>query len=188
MKKFIPTFLIAIGLFVYIPNAFTNEQGRVDGSRWFPFNGKAIIKGTAPESLITGEINLMEGRGGLTVEAKVTHVPPGKHGFHFHENGSCDDMGKAAGGHFNPDKVNHGFLPKDGFMHAHAGDMGNIEVGPDGTGAMQVFLPGLCMADCKHAVGGKAIILHEKEDDFGQPTGNAGGRIGCGIITIEDTK
>jgi Cu-Zn family superoxide dismutase len=33
-------------------------------------------------------------------------------------------------------------------------------------------------------VGGRAIILHEKMDDFSQPTGNAGGRIGCGTIIV----
>jgi len=29
---------------------------------------------------------------------------------------------------------------------------------------------------------GRAIIVHEKQDDGGQPSGNAGGRIGCGVI------
>ncbi|MBI3323135.1 MAG: superoxide dismutase family protein, partial [Candidatus Omnitrophica bacterium] len=32
--------------------------------------------------------------------------------------------------------------------------------------------------------GGRSLILHEKVDDFGQPLGNAGGRIGCGVIRI----
>ncbi|MBI3602566.1 MAG: superoxide dismutase family protein [Candidatus Omnitrophica bacterium] len=188
MKKLILTFLVVAGFFVYVSNVFANEQGQVDGPRWWPYQGKAIIKGTTGDSPITGEVNLAEDRGGLIIDAKVMHVPPGKHGFHFHENGSCEEMGKAAGGHFNPDKVTHGYLPKDGFMHAHAGDLGNIEVGPDGTGTLHIFLSGLCLADCKHAVAGKSVILHEKPDDFSQPTGNAGGRIGCGIIEVQEKK
>ena len=144
---------------------------------------KAVIAGTAPDSKISGQATFTEEKGGLMVEAMVTGLTPGKHGFHIHENGSCDDSGKAAGGHFNPDKSMHGFMPKDGMAHAHPGDMGNIEAGADGTGSVNVFLAGVSLKDGNYAVAGKAIIVHEKEDDFGQPTGNAGGRIGCGIIT-----
>lgn len=143
---------------------------------------RAAIKGTAADSKISGSVTLTEGKEGLTIVAKVSNVPPGKHGFHIHEKGSCEDTGKAAGGHFNPNKVDHGFMPKNGHMHAHAGDMGNITVGKDGTGKLKIFLAGATLKEGKYAVDGKAIILHEKEDDFGQPTGNAGGRIGCGII------
>ena len=148
--------------------------------------GKVTIKGTAPESKIYGEMVLVEENGGLTIDANVTNVPPGNHGFHIHEIGSCADSGKAAGGHFNPDKVQHGYLPKDGHQHAHAGDMGNIEVGADGAGKLKLFLPGMTLKDGNFAVSGKSVILHEKEDDFGQPTGNAGARIGCGIIDVTD--
>ncbi len=150
----------------------------------FAAQGKVTIKGTTPDSKISGEVKLTEENNGLTVEATVANAAPGKHGFHFHENGSCEDSGKAAGGHFNPDKVAHGFLPKDGHLHAHAGDMGNIEVGADGTGTLKEFLPGVSLKEGTYAVGGKALVLHEKEDDFSQPTGNAGGRVGCGIVEV----
>lgn len=144
--------------------------------------GTAIIKPTASNSKITGNVILTEGNGGLTVVAKVANVPPGKHGFHIHAIGSCADMGKAAGGHFNPDKSPHGLWPKDGAMKAMAGDMGNIDVGADGTGSLTIFMPMLTLNAGKYAVNGLSVILHEKEDDFSQPLGNAGGRIGCGII------
>ena len=145
---------------------------------------KVALNPTNDQSNISGEVALTEEDNGLTVEATVANVSPGKHGFHFHENGSCEEGGKAAGGHFNPDKVEHGYLPKDGHGHAHAGDMGNIEVGADGSGTLKVFLPGVSLEQGAYAVAGKAIILHAKEDDFGQPTGNAGDRIGCGVIEV----
>ena len=62
---------------------------------------------------------------------------------------------------------------------AHSGDMGNIDIAEDGTGKLELTLPEVSLND----ISGLAVILHEKVDDFGQPTGNAGGRIGCGIIT-----
>ena len=116
--------------------------------------GTAVLKGTSPDSKITGTVTLREEKGGLTVVAKVANVPPGSHGFHIHAVGSCADMGKAAGGHFNPDKSPHGLYPMDGPMKAMAGDMGNIVVGPDGTGVFSVFMPGLTLNDGKYAVNG----------------------------------
>ena len=148
--------------------------------------GMATIKGTAKDSQIIGSVSFMEMNDGLQVEASVANAPVGKHGFHVHEKGDCGDDGKAAGGHFNPGKVMHGFLPKDGAMQAHAGDMGNVEVGSDGKGKISEFLPGVHLLGKDPSVAGLAVILHEKEDDFGQPTGNAGGRIGCGVIMIQD--
>lgn len=140
------------------------------------------LKATKEGSAISGTVRLEEVPEGLRVSADVKGALPGKHGFHFHENGSCADEGKAAGGHFNPDGVVHGLLVKDGHSHAHAGDMGNIEIDPDGTGKLETTLPGLSLSEGKYNVSGRAIILHEKEDDFGQPTGNAGGRVGCGVV------
>jgi len=147
---------------------------------------RVVITGTMPGSKVSGEALFTEENGGLTVQAFVTGLTPGKHGFHIHENGSCEDAGKAAGGHFNPDKVMHGYMPKDGMGHAHPGDMGNIEADADGKGRVKVFLAGVTLTEGKYAVTGKSIIVHEKEDDFSQPTGSAGGRIGCGIITPEE--
>lgn len=148
--------------------------------------GTASIKGTAQDSTLVGSVSFMETKDGLQVEATVANVPEGKHGFHIHEKGDCSDEGKAAGGHFNPEKSPHGYMPQDGHQQAHAGDMGNIDVASDGTGHLSVFLPGVYLMGKEPSVGGLAVILHEKADDFGQPTGNAGGRIGCGIIMIED--
>ncbi len=155
----------------------------------FAAKGKAIIKGTAPDSKIFGDVRITEVDGGLSLHAQFLNTPTGKHGFHIHEKDSCADMGNAAGGHFNPDQVEHGMVSKDGPMHAHGGDMGNIEIDESGVGTIDAFLPGLALNDgSTHAIIGRAIILHEKIDDFSQPTGNAGGRIGCGLIEVDEEK
>lgn len=145
----------------------------------------ANITGTTPESTVSGQAKLIDTDGGLQVEIRLEQVPSGTHGLHIHQHGSCEDAGNAAGGHFNPSGTRHGFLPEDGPANAHPGDMGNIRVGEDGLGTLSVTLPGVSLREGAHAVEGRAIVLHEKEDDFSQPTGNAGGRIGCGVIRLE---
>ncbi len=151
--------------------------------------GVAFIEGTSDESLLSGVVNFSETSEGLLVEADIFDVPnPGEHGFHIHEVGSCEDGGKAAGGHFNPASAKHGMLMKDGPQAAHAGDMGNITIDENGEGTLSVVLPDVGLVNGKYNVSGLSVILHEKADDFSQPTGNAGGRIGCGVIEIDDEE
>ena len=65
----------------------------------------------------------------------------------------------------------------------HAGDLGNIEIAADGTGSLTLSTDLLTVAPGPNSVVGKAVILHEKADDFKtQPTGDAGGRIACGVV------
>ena len=143
---------------------------------------QAVLAGTKTGSPITGTVQLTETPRGLHVVAHITGAPRGRHGFHIHEVGNCGDGGNAAGGHFNPDKRKHGDLVKEGLSGAHAGDLGNFEIGADGRGTKDVVVPKLTLREGRYAVVGRAVILHANPDDFSQPTGNAGGRIGCGII------
>src|SRR3989338_3134085 len=113
----------------------------------FAAKAEAVVKGTAEGSPISGTISFEETGGGLKMNAEVSGLPAGKHGFHIHENGSCADAGKAAGDHFNPDKAQHGLLSKDGFTGAHAGDLGNIEIAADGTGKSEAALQGLSLSE-----------------------------------------
>ncbi len=149
--------------------------------------GAAVIKPTKEGSNLSGNVSLTDTPGGLKVSVDLKGVSPGKHGFHIHEIGACTEESKAAGGHYNPDGVPHGLLSKDGFSHAHAGDLGNIEINPDGSGKLEAVLPGLTLTGGKYNVAGRAFILHEKADEFSQPTGNAGGRIGCGVIEVSNS-
>ena len=154
---------------------------------WIPpaFAESAVVvtlSPTAEGSSLSGKVTFEEGSDGVKITASVTGAPAGKHGIHIHEKGDCADHGKAAGGHFNPDQNPHGDLLKDGIERTHAGDLGNIEIGPDGNGTLEKFFPGLTLKEGKYGIRGRALILHEKEDNFGQPTGNAGERIACAVI------
>ena len=153
-------------------------------SRSWAATGVAEIKGTADDSKIKGIVRLEDTPGGLHVMAQLTGVPPGDHGFHIHEFGDCAQMGKAAGGHYNPMNTPHGNVLKDGIQKAHVGDMGNITANAAWEATLDATLHGVALSGANNSVGGRAIVLHEKVDDFSQPVGNAGNRIGCGTIVI----
>lgn len=161
-------------------------SGDFSAGEWgVPKTARAFIRGTDPDSAVSGTADFVETGDGVQVVVSISNVTPaGKHGFHIHESGSCEDGGKAAGGHFNPAGTSHGFLPRDGHGKAHAGDLGNIEVNDEGRGTIVLFLPGLSLTEGHRNIAGRAVILHAKEDDFSQPAGNAGERIGCGEIIL----
>ncbi|MGP1375552.1 MAG: superoxide dismutase family protein [Almyronema sp.] len=145
---------------------------------------EAIIYSTADPEMTLGYAQFQTTHEGLQIQASLLGTPTGAHGFHVHTTGSCADGGQAAAGHFNPDEVPHGYLPDDGFANAHAGDLGNITIDEAGTGTLTLAVPGLTLTQGRYAIADRAVILHADPDDFGQPTGNAGGRIGCGVIQL----
>jgi Cu-Zn family superoxide dismutase len=149
-------------------------------------SGTAELRPTGEGATLSGRAVLTESPEGLHVSVQVIKAPPGKHAVHIHEFGKCDEAGNAAGGHFNPKGVSHGLAPTDGLAKAHPGDLGNIEVGEDGKGMLGAMLPGVGLYNA-YGVAGRAVVVHEQEDDFSQPVGNAGGRIACGPIVITKT-
>jgi Cu-Zn family superoxide dismutase len=122
--------------------------------------------------------------GGVQVTAELENAPPGEHGFHVHQKADCSAPdATSAGGHFAPRGNPHG-LPSDD--EHHLGDLGNIEVGKDGTGSKTILAENANLKPGdEHSFLGRALMVHAKPDDGGQPTGNAGARIGCGKITAE---
>ena len=132
-------------------------------------------------SQLTGTATLTESADGVKVHVELDHVPPGEHGAHVHEKGDCSAPdGSSAGGHFNP--ASHPHALPDGTPR-HLGDLGNVTISADGKGTIDTVAPGANLKEGDaNSFLGKAIIVHEKKDDGGQPTGNAGGRIGCAVI------
>lgn len=144
---------------------------------------EAIIDDTTTGAVVA-IAELEDTEAGLAIEVSFLDAPEGTHGFHIHENGSCAEAGKAAGGHYNPDDVEHGKLLADGFENAHAGDLGNVNIGAGGEGVYSALISGLSLTGGDYPVAGHAFILHAQPDDFGQPTGNAGSRLACGVIQL----
>jgi len=148
---------------------------------------KATAKATleaASGSQVKGEAKFTtDGEGTVRFELTAENLTPGEHAVHLHEKGDCSAAdASSAGGHWNPTMKPHG---KRGSGTAfHKGDIGNMTVGNDGKGTLNLTIEGWSIggADSTNVVG-KSVIIHEKADDFtSQPSGNAGGRISCGVI------
>ena len=144
---------------------------------------KAVVESKS-DSSVKGTVNFTEKNGVVNMTAEITGATPGTHAIHIHEKGDCTAAdATSAAGHWNPTKEAHG---KWGAGPCHRGDIGNIEVGADGKGKISMSTNLWCIGcnDMNKDITGKSIIIHAKADDFTtQPTGNAGARLGCGVIT-----
>lgn len=154
------------------------------GQSSFAEKGQAHIRPTQEGKDYAGDVFFEDTPDGLKVSAELKGFVPGDHGFHIHQFGDCRDSGKAAGGHYNPEGAPHGMVMKDGFKSAHAGDLGNVSIAADGTAKLEVVVPDLTLSSGPHSIAGRSVVVHESKDDFSQPLGNAGARVGCGEIVI----
>ncbi|TDH24674.1 superoxide dismutase family protein [Segetibacter sp. 3557_3] len=144
----------------------------------------ATLTGTQPDTTLAGTARFDEqnGKVKMTIEITVAKKANQSVAVHLHEHGNCGDMGKEAHGHWNPTKVNHGKWGADPF---HRGDIGNIELDGEGKGRIELEtdLWSINGTDSTKNILNKAVIIHGGVDDYKtQPTGNAGSRIGCGVI------
>jgi Cu-Zn family superoxide dismutase len=155
---------------------------------------------STPQAASTGAVGraTLESRSGSTVHGTATFTelstgvvrvvveiegaPTGTHGLHIHEKGDCSAPdATSAGGHFNPGTMPHAG-PHD--AQRHAGDLGNIEIQGNGKGKLEITTDLLTVKAGPNSVVGRSVIFHEKADDLKtQPTGNAGGRLACGVVT-----
>ena len=137
------------------------------------------------ESQTNGRVQIAEQNGKVTLEAHINGLSAGSHAIHIHQKADCSSSdGKSTGGHWNPTFEPHGAWGAEaGF---HRGDIGNFEADETGHG-MITFTTDLWCLGCEDEtknILGKAIIVHQGEDDLtSQPSGAAGARISCaGII------
>jgi len=135
-------------------------------------------------SELKGEATFMEAESGnIDLIVKLNGVAPGQHAVHIHEKGDCSAAdASSAGGHWNPMNVDHGHRFEDDEFHK--GDIGNITIGNDSTGVLDMEIAGWTIGgDSTTNILNKAVIVHAGPDDFSsQPSGAAGARIGCGVI------
>ena len=121
----------------------------------------------------------------IRVRVDGANLPPGTHGVHVHQAGSCTAPDfSSAGPHWNPTNAQHGHRNPAG---SHSGDLPNLVVGQNGRGTLEYTIAGArltggdtAMLDAKD---GASIVIHSALDDYRtDPSGNSGARIACGVL------
>ena len=122
---------------------------------------------------------------GLVFTTHLTHLKPGAHGFHIHENPDCDPTisdgtkmaGMAAGGHLDPAHSGKHMGPEGA---GHKGDLPVLTADAKGNSEEVLVAPHLKLADVME----HSIMIHEGGDNFTDSPANGGGgkRVACGVI------
>lgn len=144
----------------------------------------AIISGTYPDTLVNGSAlfeTTTNGKIKMILDITVPALANKTVAVHLHEHGDCGENGKASHGHWNPMNAPHG---KWGTAAFHAGDIGNVKLNAKGKGVLTLTTDLWTLGGkADKNIVGRAVIVHSGVDDYTtQPTGNAGGRIACGVI------
>ena len=140
----------------------------------------AVVR-PASGSQVHGEAKFTQVGSRVRVRAEIAGLSPGAHGFHIHEKGDCSAAdGMSTGGHFNPQSKKHGAPDA---ADRHAGDLGNLVADEYGKATLTLMVDGISVGKGANGVIGRGLIVHANADDLKtDPTGNAGGRYGCGVI------
>ena len=147
---------------------------------------KALVKFEHTEGDVQGIIKMKQDPGKPTIiRGLIKGLEPGEHGFHIHEFGDLSDGCASAGGHYNPDGVDHGDID-----NGHVGDLGNITANEKGEARFKIVARRVDLSGDRSVVG-RAVVVHADRDDLGKggdeeslKTGNAGDRLGCGVIRL----
>ncbi|HWA02363.1 MAG TPA: superoxide dismutase family protein [Rhizomicrobium sp.] len=132
-----------------------------------------------------GQVDFLQTNHGVLITYDIKGLRPGVHAIHIHTSGNCDPKVKftSAGPHFSPQQKMHGFMTRGG---PHAGDLPNEFAASDGTLHAATMTTAFALGNGKKSIfdrDGAAIVVHAGADDYsGQPAGNSGDRIACGVI------
>ncbi|MFH1981028.1 MAG: superoxide dismutase [Cu-Zn] SodC [Pseudomonadota bacterium] len=133
-----------------------------------------------------GTIQISKTPYGTLLTPNLKGLSPGIHGFHLHENPSCEPGEKdgkkvpalAAGGHYDPGKTGKHLGP---YSAGHLGDLPALTVAADGTATLPVLAPRLKPEDFE----GRSLMIHASGDNYSDipaPLGGGGARVACGTI------
>ncbi|XP_041996062.1 superoxide dismutase [Cu-Zn] 2-like isoform X1 [Salvia splendens] len=147
----------------------------------------AVISGA---DNVKGFVHFIQHSSGTVVEGRISGLRPGLHAFHIHALGDTTNGCNSTGPHFNPLNKHHGSPLDD---QRHAGDLGNIVAASDGVADISIIDNQIPLSG-EYSILGRAVVVHADPDDLGKgghelskTTGNAGARVGCGIIGLQSS-
>jgi len=163
-------------------------------STQYPKQAVALLLMPGQQFAPAGNITFTQQTAGGAIQVTGTlRVPPNgnnQRGFHIHELGIIYPDCTASGSHYNPFKQVHGSLNSS---IRHIGDLGNVPVDQLGNINVNINIPyeSLVPLSGAYSVIGRTLVVHEQVDDLGlggspvsNTTGNAGGRVACGVIGV----
>lgn len=168
---------VAAGIYLMQPAMAENEIVRA----------LCIMHPDNPSQDVRGVVRLTQvGAGPTQIEAEITGMQDGAHGFHIHMYGDFSNGCTSAGGHYNPFGKTHGGPGKE---ERHVGDLGNI-VSSGGVAKLSLQDPMVQLRGPTSVVG-RSFVVHAGTDDLGEgghddskTTGHAGARLACGVIGL----
>jgi Cu-Zn family superoxide dismutase len=132
-----------------------------------------------------GTVAIEQSEAGTVFTPKLSGLSPGAHGFHVHQNGSCEPAKSggevtaagAAGGHFDPADTGKHAGP---YGSGHLGDLPVLYARADGSADDPLLAPRLKLEDIR----GRALIIHAGGDTYSDEPklGGGGERIACVVI------
>lgn len=136
-----------------------------------------------------GTIIVHDHEDGVLFEPELEGLETGLHGFHLHENPSCEPAKKdgkitaaaGAGGHLNPNNGEH----HGPFEKGHLGDLPALYFDDSGEATLPVLAPRLEY----EGLTGHALVIHAGGDNYAnepKPLGGGGARVACGVIDNGD--
>lgn len=130
---------------------------------------------------IVGTVTAKDTKYGLLLTPNLANLTQGVHGFHLHQNPSCEDQGMAAGPHLDPFKTDQHLGPYND--NGHLGDLPALYVEKDGKAVQPVLAPRLKVAD----IMGHSLMIHAGGDNYSDNPSMGGGgmRMVCGVIKLE---
>jgi Cu-Zn family superoxide dismutase len=176
MKSFRASFIgaLLLSLAALIIQAQPEEKSSA------PLKAIAVLHPTAGNKA-SGTVTFTEVADGVQVDAEITGLTPGNHGFHVHEFGDCSAAdATSAGAHFNPTNKPHAAPDA---TERHVGDMGNVEADGSGKAKLEYLDHQISLTNDQQLVVGRSVVVHAKADDLkSQPAGDSGARVACGVI------
>ena len=140
----------------------------------------------ASGSDVIGELRFHQDGEGVRIQGALEGLTAGEHGLHVHAVGDCSAPDAASAmGHFAPDGDPHG-SPQAPVDRHHVGDLGNISANEAGFAEIDKTDAEMTLGTGAKSIIGRAVIVHAGADDLtSQPSGDAGARVGCGVVEAD---